>query len=151
MTTRLQVLNAFAALLADVRIANGYTTDAGQLVALGAVEELGPDDPDAALAIAPGDDRRKGGAGTIGTDLVEWTIEFLALVKADIDQPWVAIENAVGDIRKALETDDRLLGGLLKSDLQRGSTRVVLRQPGSTIVGASVTYVATIAQTWGVL
>lgn len=149
MTTRLQVLNAFVALLEQVRVANGYETDAGQLVALGVVEELGPDDPTAALAIVPGDDRRKGQSGTNGTDLVDWPIEFIALAKADIDQPWITIENVLGDIAKALETDDRRLDGLLKSDMQRGSSRVYPREPGSETVGASVTYVVTIARTWG--
>ena len=149
MTTRLQVLNALTERLAQVLVANGYTTDAGQLVVLGEAGELGENDPDAALAIVPGDDRQKTQAGSVGTAFVEWPIQIVALGKADIDQPWVAIENAVGDIKRAIEAGDRRLEGLLKSDLQRGSTRVVSRQPGSLTIGASVTYVATIAEPWG--
>lgn len=149
MTTRLSVLTAFAARLADITIANGYATDAGQLVVMGEAGELGESDPDAALAIVPGDDRQKTQAGTVGTAFLEWPIQLVALGKADLSQPWVTLENIVGDIKRAIETGDRRLGGLVKSDLQRGATRIVPREPGSLTIGVSVTYVVTIAEPWG--
>lgn len=147
-TTRLQVLNAIKARLAVITVANGYATDAGQLIALGEVTELGDDDPDAALAIVVGDDAPKP-QSTVGTTLAEWPLRIAALAKADLAEPWTTVEQVLGDIKRAFELSDRTLGGLLKGDIQRGSTRVIPRDPGSTTIGVAITYVGIVSERWG--
>jgi hypothetical protein len=59
------------------------------------------------------------------------------------------VEQIIADIKQAIETSDRGLGGLLARPLVRGRIRFSHREPGSTVVGASVEYRATFAESWG--
>jgi hypothetical protein len=56
ITRRLLILTRLAALASTITKANGYDTDAGLKVYIGGAPELGPDDPDYAIAIVPGDE-----------------------------------------------------------------------------------------------
>lgn len=142
MSVRQQILAAIQARLQAIQIANGFQTDAGSLVFLGESPQLGTDDPIAAVAIVPQD-------AQFGANRVEtWSIEIQGLTKADLDQPYVAIEAIVADIQKAMELDDRSLGGLVKY-VDGGSIRALPRDPGATTVGAGVFYTFTRIRVWG--
>lgn len=86
------------------------------------------------------------GAGKL---LIAWPISIQAVAKADLENVWLTIEAVVSDIKKAVELSDRTLGGLVEQHLQRGSTRTLPREPGTTTIGASVLYVANYSETWG--
>ena len=76
-------------------------------------------------------------------------IEVQGIVKADLEQPWLTVEQIISDIKTAIETDDAGLGGLLTKTFVRGRTRTVPREPGATVVGAGLEYRFTYAEFWG--
>ncbi len=144
-TTRQLILAAFLAAVREITIANGFATDAGNTVYIGETAQLGDDDPDQAIALVVDDDD----ARSPGYVFVTLPIVVQALAKADLDEPWLVVESLLGDLKRAIETEDRTLGGLLKSELQRGSTRTLAREPGSTTVGAAITYRCEYVEVWG--
>ncbi len=144
-TVRQAILAAFLAAVREITIAHGFATDAGDKVFLGETAQLGEDDPDQAIALVVDDDE----ARSPGYVFVTLPIVVQALAKADLDEPWLAVEALLGDLKRAIEQTDRTLGGLLKSELQRGSTRTLPREPGSTTVGASITYHCEYVEVWG--
>jgi hypothetical protein len=145
MTKRQAILTALVARVSAIAIAAGFATDAGATVFLGEAAELGPDDPDAAIALVLEDDSPQ----DKGYLYVQLPIAVAALAKADLETPWLTIEAIVGDIKRAVEHEDRTLGGLLKGPMTRGATRTLTREPGSTTVGASVTYICSYVEAWG--
>jgi hypothetical protein len=152
-SVRQQILTELLARLATIAIAGGFQTDAGQLVRAGETPQLGPDDPDAAIAVLVRDDlpfdMSGFGEAPEGITVTVLPIEIQAVVKADLEQPLVSVESVNADIRQAIETSDRSLGGILAKALTRGRTRTYGRQPGSTVVGSGVEYRAVFAEGWG--
>lgn len=143
---RQQVIEAIRSRLEVIAIADGFNTDAGAKIFLEEAPPLGPDDPDVAIAIVIGDDNPTlHGEHVFGT----LPIEIQALAKADLDEPWLAVEGVLQDIKRAIELEDRSLGRLLRSRLERKPTRTLPREAGSTSVGVSITYEAPIAEKWG--
>jgi len=65
------------------------------------------------------------------------------------------VEDALADIKEAVEVEDRSLGGLLiggrnnPEGLQRGTTEPFERRSGSEVVGALITYACRYAEAWG--
>lgn len=147
MTAREAILSELRLRLRTIAIANGFVTDAGGQVFLGEAPQLGQDDPSHALALVLDDDE----VNSQGYLFVTLPVVVQALAKADLNEPWVAIEAMLGDIKVAIEQTegDRTLGGLLKSELRRGSTRTVPREPGGTTVGAAITYRCEYVERWG--
>lgn len=142
-STRLRILEAIRARLRAVTV--GQIEDT--YVFLGEAPDLGPDDPDIAIAILPGEDavRRQG-----QKFLITWPIEIQALVKVDLDEPHVKAEELLADIKQAFELEDLTLGGLVTRDsMQRQPTRIVPREAGMTTVGVGVTYTVDYQETWG--
>lgn len=143
-STRLRILEAMRARLRRVTV--GATDDT--YVFLGETPDLGPDDPDIAIAIMPGDDaiRRQG-----DKFLITLPIEIQALVKVELDHAHLKGEELLADIKTAIELDDdRSLGGLVTRDsMQRLTTRVLPRDEGMTSVGLGVTYTVDYQETWG--
>jgi hypothetical protein len=132
--------------LQGIAIADGYETDAGQLVFLAETPVLGPEDPTSAVAIVVGADE----PGFQGEHIVvRLPVQVQALAKADADDPWITVEAIIGDIKKAVETDRDLGGVLLKRGLERGQTVPMERAEGSTYVGAGVEYRLVLAELWG--
>jgi hypothetical protein len=129
--------------LAAITVAGGFNTDAGRAIYLGLTPQLGPNDPDVALAIVPGDEepRWQGLKGQVA-----WPIEIQAVAKDDLDDPWTLVEALLEDIKRAMETPDRKIAGW---DMTRGRTRTLEREAGTTVVGAGITYVVAYAETWG--
>lgn len=143
-TKRLDILLALQTLVATITIEGGFQTDAGATVFLGEVPELGEDDANQAIALLVGDDEP-------GADrMVVLPVTVVALVDVEqLDAPWLALEAVLGDIKKAIETEDRTLGGLLKGQLTRGQTQTFPREAGSRTLGVGVTYRAPYLEVWG--
>lgn len=145
-TQRQLILTALVGQLQLITIANGYNTDAGLAVYLGVSVDLGEDDADVAIAVVPETDEVAFQGANV---LVRLPIEIQAIAKASLDQPWLAVEELVADIKRAVETEDRTLGGVVRKRLERGSTRTLEREPGALSVGCSITYVAPYVEGWG--
>lgn len=140
MPTRRQlILAALATRVAGITVAAGFETNAGALMFIGEAQELGPDDPDQAIAMSIGDEEPKW-QGPGKALLPRMTVSFAALAKANLDEPWVMVETLIGDIKRAVETDDPWLGGLLQFPFERGPVQSRKRQPASETVGAVVSY-----------
>lgn len=146
VSRRQQILAALLTLAGTVTVENGYATDAGLRVFLGDEVMLGDDDPPSAIAIVVQDSVPSQPTGYIDEPL---DVEVQALVKADLEQPYIAAEVLLADIKQAFETADRTLGGLLKGEMTLGPTRVVPRQPGALTVGVGVTYRTRFLRQWG--
>jgi hypothetical protein len=130
-----------------IRTANGFSTDAGFTVVVGDHVVLGPEDPESAVAIVPKDDQAPTYQGE--NIAFEWPIEVQAHTKADINRSFIAVERLVADIKRAIEGPDRNLGGLLVNRFYRGGARQIGREPGSTTVGAALTYFVPLIEKWG--
>lgn len=144
-TKRRLILEALRDRLAVIQVANGFHTDAGLAIYAGEGVELGDGDPDTALSLVVGPDSPSYQGEHIATAL---TVEILGLARADLADPFVA-EDLVGDIKRAIELPDRTLGGLVKKQIERGPTRNLPREAGSTTVGAGVEYRAPLTEQWG--
>lgn len=145
-TRRRLILEAIKTRLAAINGVAPYETDAGARVYLGVMPGLGPDDPETAIGIAVASDSvRFSGANKT----IELPVEIQAIARADIDLPWLAIEDLIGDIKRAIEQSDRTLGGLTKLEIRPSSTRELQLREGSDSVGAGVTYLVPYVEQWG--
>lgn len=152
MTRRQQILEALRTRAEAISVGNGFDTNAGATLFLGVIPSLGEGDPGAALAMIPRTDI----IDVNSTDKmpIELPVDFIAIAKPSLDEPWVAIEQLLGDVKKAIELDDRTLGGLLrggrnKSGMYRGTTDTLERRSGEEMVGALITYVCPYSECWG--
>lgn len=136
--------------VAVIQVANGYQTDAGVLVVLGEAPQLGPDDPDTAIAIVPGEEQTRWVREHV---FVRLPIDVQAVVKSDLTNlatAWWTVEQVIADIKRAVETSDRMLDRLLPPPgLERALTRALQREPGLTTIGAAVTYLTEFGEVWG--
>jgi hypothetical protein len=145
-TTRQAFLESvFLARLQTILQTNGFNTDAGEHVQLGEVIDLGEDDPDAAIAIVPGDAvvRRQG-----LKVFVALPVEIQVVVRVDVTGSWVKVEEMLADVQKAIEVNDELIHGGERS-LEYVTERVLPREAGMTTTGAGITYVCSWARKWG--
>jgi hypothetical protein len=148
---RQQFLEVLLARLEAITQANGFTTDAGEHVYLGFAPAVGPDDAPQAIAVIVGDDE-PGYQGENVSYRLPIEVQAIAAVPAgQQDQPWLTVEAMLRDIKRAVEKPDRKFGGLLNvgRGLERGPTRTLPREAGSTAVGLSVTYFAPMSEAWG--
>ena len=76
-------------------------------------------------------------------------VGIAVLAKADLDEPWLAVEQTLGEVKRAVELEDRSLGHLLKQPLERAGTQTLEREPGSETVGLITTYLCFYAEPWG--
>ncbi len=144
-TQRRRILEAFIARLEVILVERGFATDVGQKIFIGEIPQLGPSDPDAAIAIIVGEQ-----PGNLGLNVfTQLPYEILAIAKADLDRAWLTVEDVIGDVKRAIELEDRTLGGLVLEQLSRGSVKTIPREPGSTTIGASITYLADFKEGWG--
>jgi hypothetical protein len=145
-TVRQLILEALKGRVEAIQVVDGFATDAGLSVFLGERPRLGPDDPEIAIALVVFDDVVKSQGRKY---FIALPVGLCAIAKADLDEPWAAIEAVLGDIKTAVELDDRTLGGLLRMPFERGQTRTIDRETGSTTVGVMVTYELGYSETWG--
>lgn len=143
---RQQVLETYRARLRVIDQAHGFTTNAGAAVFMGEAPELGPDDPDQAIALLVEDETPQHVGENVHTLL---PVAIAALAKANLDEPWLAAEEVLGDIKRAIELEDRTLGGLVRARIARGPTRTMERDAGSQTVGIAITYLNPLVEAWG--
>lgn len=149
MSTRQAILTELLNRVSAIQVEHGYATDAGVTVFFGESPMLGPDDPTSAIALIVGDDQIDPASSLEDDILTRLPIDITAIAKADIVNPWATVEAVIADIKLAIETPDRTLGGLLTRGLQRGRTRSLDREPGATSIGAAIQYAATYLDAWG--
>ncbi len=148
-TRRSAMLEQLVARLQRITQANGFATDAGLAIYEGQLPGLTKSDPAVALAILVGDD-----------EVDEWRgehvrivlpVEVAVTVRADLADGWVDyIEPGLGDLKRAVELVDRTLGGTCDGKgISRGPTRTLPREPGSEMLGASVTWRLPYLEMWG--
>lgn len=149
ITSRQRILAALVARAEAIQAGDDFATDAGLNMTLGATLELGESDADYALNVVVGDEEATLPGQQLATS-VTVPFEFQMLAKAGLDNAWLVIEAGIGDIKRAIEREDRQLGlGRIVRLIQRGPVRTLPREPGSTTVGAGVTYLVSYAETWG--
>jgi hypothetical protein len=149
-STRERIVEALIALLEGIRREGGYTTDAGNAVYVYETPALGPDDPEEAIALMVLEDSVIYQIDRMG---IQMPIEIQALGRANAAHGTayaaIAAERVLADIKRAVETSDRTLGGLVKPYVQRGSARVMERQDGSLAVGVAIRYDVAFQESWG--
>jgi hypothetical protein len=146
-TTRFNVVTEMARRLGTIRIVNGFRTDAGLLLFVGETPTLGPSDPDSALALVIRDTKARHTGENV---LEELLVEVQAIVKSKVVGPSLALEQIIEDVKRAVETSDRTLGGLLMNQgITRGATKVLEREAGSEFVAVGVEYVLMMTEKWG--
>jgi hypothetical protein len=145
--------------LGYIQVAKGFNTDAGLHIFVGEWPRLGPDDAREVLAIAVGDETIEVTDSRIISKL---PVEVWALVPGETENPQLAIEDIITDIKQAVEVEEnptqtRALGmmeagvpiGTTPKGLSRGVTRSLRRSEGSSFVGAAVEYELTFEESWG--
>ncbi len=145
ITRRLLILQTLGALAGVIQRTNGYDSDAGLKVYIGAAPELGPSDPDYAIAIVPGDEL----ATEDGRISNTFPVEVQAIGKAAAAEAWINLELLLGDLKHAIELEDRTLGSVLKGVMTRGATRTLERPAGSLTIGVGLVYVCPYVDEWG--
>lgn len=144
---RQAILVEMLARVSEITQQNGFNTDAGLTPFLGEKVSLDdPSDPEIAICLVVRDDFPGRSMQNI---LVTLPIEIQAIAKADINSPWLTVESLLTDIKRAVELEDRTLGGYAQSYIERGQTRTLQREVGATTVGASITYLVPYAEAWG--
>lgn len=146
---RLEIVTALKVRLEEIEVRNGFLTNAGRHVYVHEAPAFGPDDECEAIAILIGEDVALWGAGAGMKMTLQVPLEFWALAKADVADAWKVAERILGDIKQALELEDRRLGGLINPELTRGSTRTLPREPGQLFVGVAVGYRLAYNEIWG--
>lgn len=145
---RKQILLEIAARLARIRKANGFDTDGGKHLYHGPVQ-LGPADEPIAIAILAGETvtaHQTDQPG--GPRRVILPIQIEAIARDDIEQPLLAVESLIGDIKRAVETPDFQINKLVR-DFEAGEVTPYPRVEGSGVVGAIVEYRAVYLEFWG--
>lgn len=163
LSRRQQVLEVLLRRLQRITTANGFTTNAGQAAFLMLAPRTGPGDARELVAIRVGDDEIQGQQAQVAYRL---PLECQALVDAEqLDAPWTSVEAVLRDLKRAVElpqegTAEKALaeglrfreadgGRLLAGFLERGQTVTLERDPGSAVVGVSITYIAPLVERWG--
>lgn len=143
---RQQILAAFIARLQKILIADGYQTNAGQLVFIGERPTLGPDDPDASIDVVVGADE----PGYQGENVsIRLPVTVRAVVNATRESAWNTVEAVISDIKIAIETDHDLGGLLSPRGLERGPVEPRDREPGDQIIGVGIQYSLRYSEKWG--
>lgn len=138
------ILEAFKSRLEAITAVDGFQTNAGDAVFLGESVVIGPE-ADTAIAVVVGDEESRYVGANVFSVL---PIEIHAFARADLDEPWLAAEAVLADIKRAIEIEDRTLGGVSRR-IERRGTRAIDREPGATVVGISIGYEAAYVEAWG--
>lgn len=146
---RRDILAALLERLEAIAVDDGFNTDAGARVSLNEVPRFGPDDPDEAIVVVVNEDEASYQGEHI---MLRLPIDIQAMAKADpsdATSAYLTAENILEDVKKAVELPDRTLDGLVKRQIERGSTRTMEREPGSPHVGVAITYTIPYTEQWG--
>lgn len=146
ISRRQLIILEFQTRMSAIKQSDGFQTNAGFAPYVGEYVVLDEESPESAIAMVLRDDIPKRVGENVSLTL---PIEFQAIAKSNINQPWMMVEALIADIKKAIELPDRFLGGLVKERFERGQTRPIPREPGGATVGASITYLVHYAEAWG--
>jgi len=150
---RLQIIEALKARVEAIDGTGDFNTTAGANVLVNEEPKFGTHDPKVAIVMLVKEDQ--GGELQLGNIPLLLPIDFVAMVAPTLDAPWRQTELVLADIKKAIELEDRSLGGLLTGGrnnpegLMRGTTEVFYRQNGSEAAGLLITYAAKYVEAWG--
>lgn len=147
MTKRATALAALRARLAQIRIANGFTTDAGAKILFGEDPVVGPSDPPAVLAIVVGDTSGETFEGEVIPSSVPVSVQVIA--PAGLGDPGLTIEAILGDIKTAVELTECLPECTGPLGIVRDGTTWLKREPGEPYIGAAVNYRILLREGWG--
>jgi hypothetical protein len=147
-SNRQLILAALIARLELIQTANGYQTDAGLHVYTHEAPALGPDDEHEAIALIPQDDE-PGYQGEQVFLILPVDVQALTKWTDASERPYLQAERILADVKKAMEPADRSFGRLLKSRIERGSTKTLLREQGSLTIGVAVSYRLPYVEVWG--
>lgn len=148
-TLRMAVIDVVETRLAAIQTAKGYATDAGRQVQIGEQPQLGPSDPVVGLAVFVGDDDPVYEGERLAITL---PIDIEIVTQVGRTDGWKDIERALGDVKRAMETNTagHRIDGPQSPQLQRGVTRTLPREEGSTYMGAVIRYtVGPYREGWG--
>jgi len=129
-----------------------FQTNAGHRVFLGVDAELSTEDDldhpedSAAIQISVGDDEPDHHMERVQRTM---PVVISSVALATYRKPWAAIEATLADIQRAMELEDRTLGGLVPSDIDEGLIRTRERESGSEVVGSEITYTVIYSHQWG--
>jgi hypothetical protein len=146
---RLTILNAIKARLAAINGVGVFVTDAGDRIFTGVLPQLGPDDAYPCLVVYAADDSVGNQQSRV---MLSLPVEIAVVVPVDAlaKDEWDRVEAALADVKRAIELPDRTLGNRLVQDrLRRGSTRMLDRDPGSTVAGVVIRYELPYYEEWG--
>ena len=146
---RQKILEWFLAHLQTITVRNGFRTDAGERIYLNEIPELGPDDPDVAIALTAEPDETSVNLMHV---VIRLPLKIHAIAKVTLDdpvQPWIAAEQVLSDVKEAIEQTDRTLGGLVLNRIERDQTETLPRVAGSLTVGVTIGYIAPYKERWG--
>jgi hypothetical protein len=146
---RKRILLVVASRVAAITTENGFNTDAGRSVYIGGMPTLGPSDPDAVIAVIP----QSQNAGLTQMHVAgEWPIDIVAVANASAqrDDHALLVEDVLADIQRAIELEDRTLGGLIGArDFSVGDTKPYDREPASDVVAVAQTYSFSVQRVFG--
>jgi hypothetical protein len=146
---RKRILLVVANRVAAIATENGFNTDAGRSVYVGGMPTLGPDDPDAVIAVIP----QGQNSGLTRMHVAgQWPIDIVAVANANAsrDDHALLVEDVLADIQRAMELEDRTLGGLINAnDFSVGDTKPYDREQGSSVVAVAQTYSLHVQRVFG--
>lgn len=140
------IIEALANRAAQIRVANGFNTDAGLTLFLGTSPSLGPDDPETAISLLVGRTRTTVDIESLKT--ITLPVMFDALAREDLANPLLAAESVIGDLKRAIETTDLTLGGLAEH-LDPGEVESIPREDGTLSIGLRLEYLVRYTEAWG--
>lgn len=148
MTKRARIIQAVADRLATISRVNGYETDAGETMAIGALS-FGPDDDGLRMALLVGDTRAEGSRG-LNKKPRDMPLQVALAMRRWRQQSWLEIEAAIGDVKRAIErAEDETFGGLLLGRLVDGEEVTLDTPEGATSMGFALVYRAKYVESWG--
>lgn len=147
---RKRILVTLVTRLQAISQANGFSTDAGLQLFVGVLPKLGPDDPEAAIAVLPGTMTPTFEAEHV---VGEWPVEIIAVANASANRnaPFLIVEDVLADIHRAVELPDRTLGGLVRKigGMEVGEATPYGREAASEVVAVSQAYRFQVQRVYG--
>ena len=142
-----RIIDAVAARLADIQVANGYYTDMGLRVILDFRAPQSEELP--AVSVFLGE---RAAESNLGCDArVEMLINVIGYVAKDGGQAYLLGDEILADIQRAMETEDETLGGLLRFQygMAYAADEIFMPEVGADAVGARVSYTAPHVRKYG--
>lgn len=134
--------------LATIDGTGSFVTAAGTKIYQGFLPQLGPDDTYPCLAVCISDDEVGNQQARV---VLQLPIDIYVVVPIGSESAvWTEVEAALADVKRALELEDRTLGGLLGNErVRRGPTRNLERESAGVVAGVVIRYTLPYFEEWG--